>query len=106
MAKRPSKTEKLRAQLAEVQRQLEEAEQAEREDRLKKIEQSIRRSGVLDQDIPLDEIEAALRAVVERARSLPETADTSSGPEDEPVATAPEMVDTLSDPEDELVATA
>ncbi|OGT91086.1 MAG: hypothetical protein A2286_07845 [Gammaproteobacteria bacterium RIFOXYA12_FULL_61_12] len=69
MAKRPTKTEKLRAQLADLQRQLEEAEQAEQEERLKRIEQAIRRSGILERDFPVEDIETALKGVVERSLS-------------------------------------
>lgn len=63
MAKRPTKIEKLRAQLADVQRQLEEAEQAERDERLQRITQALVRSGVLALHISPDEV----AATVERA---------------------------------------
>lgn len=72
MAKRPTKTEKLRSQLAELQRQLEQAEQAEQEERLKRIEQAARRSGILAMDAPVDEIENFLRDLANRVQSAPE----------------------------------
>lgn len=70
MAKRPTKIEKLRRQLAEVQRQLEEAELAVKEERRERINQAMDRAGVLALDIPPEEIigviEAALREFMAR----------------------------------------
>lgn len=63
-ANKPTKTEKLRKQMEEIKSKLKEAEEEEKNNRLKEIEKSIRRSGILKYDVPLEKIENALKALI------------------------------------------